>query len=180
MSAARYKLAPTVLIDAVPELLEASVRANAEQQSGKVAAELSGHAHWNHLDLVAGIPYVTLQSLIENVHEDAGSGKLGVAWAAGPRTSIRGSVGSFHRAPSLLELFGNRGALRGNPTLRPERATAAEKRVAELEDEVASESELEKKINNLEGQRDELVERLEKVLARIDGALAAAEESDTD
>lgn len=42
MSAARYKLAPTVLIDAVPELLEASVRANAEQQSGRVAERQSG------------------------------------------------------------------------------------------------------------------------------------------
>ena len=48
----------------------AAVRAVLEE-SGQVAAVLSGHAHWNHLDLVAGIPYVTLQSLIENVHEDA-------------------------------------------------------------------------------------------------------------
>ena len=47
----------------------AAVRAVLEE-SGQVAAVLSGHAHWNHLDLVAGIPYVTLQSLIENVHED--------------------------------------------------------------------------------------------------------------
>lgn len=41
------------------------------EQSGKVRAVFNGHAHWNHLDLVAGVPYVTLQSLIENVDDDA-------------------------------------------------------------------------------------------------------------
>lgn len=39
--------------------------------SGKVVAVFNGHAHWNHLDLVEGIPYVTLQSLVENLDEDA-------------------------------------------------------------------------------------------------------------
>lgn len=39
--------------------------------SGKVRAVLSGHAHWNHLSVLGGIPYVTLQSLIENLDEDA-------------------------------------------------------------------------------------------------------------
>jgi Icc protein len=41
------------------------------EQSGKVAAVFSGHAHWNHFDLVGGIPYITIQSLIENVDDDA-------------------------------------------------------------------------------------------------------------
>jgi hypothetical protein len=40
------------------------------EASGKVAAVFSAHAHWNHLGLVRGIPYVTLQSLTENVDED--------------------------------------------------------------------------------------------------------------
>jgi iron complex outermembrane receptor protein len=74
----------------------------------------------------------TLPPPAEDVTEGAGSGKIGVAWAAGPRTSVRGSVGTFHRPPSLLELFGNRGALRGNPTLRPERASSAELGVAHV------------------------------------------------
>ncbi len=39
--------------------------------SGRVLAVFNGHLHWNHLDLVGGIPYVTLQSLIENVDDDA-------------------------------------------------------------------------------------------------------------
>ena len=34
-------------------------------------AVFNGHVHWNHLDLAGKIPYVTIQSLIENVEEDA-------------------------------------------------------------------------------------------------------------
>ncbi|AKT40048.1 metallophosphoesterase family protein [Chondromyces crocatus] len=40
------------------------------QQHG-VRAVFNGHLHWNHLDVIAGIPYVTVQSLIENLDEDA-------------------------------------------------------------------------------------------------------------
>lgn len=41
------------------------------EQSGRVRAVVCGHAHWNHLSVIAGIPYITLQSLIENVDDDA-------------------------------------------------------------------------------------------------------------
>jgi len=41
------------------------------EQSGRVRAVFNGHLHWNHIDVIAGIPYVTVQSLIENVDEDA-------------------------------------------------------------------------------------------------------------
>ncbi|MCC6213298.1 MAG: metallophosphoesterase [Polyangiaceae bacterium] len=41
------------------------------EASGKVALVLNGHAHWNHLDVCGGIPYVTLQSVVENLDEDA-------------------------------------------------------------------------------------------------------------
>lgn len=47
---------------AVREVIEAS---------GKVLAVFNGHVHWNHLDIIKGIPYVTLQSLIENLDDDA-------------------------------------------------------------------------------------------------------------
>jgi 3',5'-cyclic-AMP phosphodiesterase len=36
-----------------------------------VLAVFNGHLHWNHLDVIRGVPYVTLQSLIENLDEDA-------------------------------------------------------------------------------------------------------------
>jgi 3',5'-cyclic-AMP phosphodiesterase len=41
------------------------------EESGKVLAVFNGHVHWNHLDIIRGIPYVTLQSLIENLDDDA-------------------------------------------------------------------------------------------------------------
>jgi 3',5'-cyclic AMP phosphodiesterase CpdA len=41
------------------------------EASGKVVAVFNGHVHWNHLDVIAGIPYFTLQSLIENLDDDA-------------------------------------------------------------------------------------------------------------
>lgn len=41
------------------------------EASGKVRAVFNGHVHRNHLDVIGGIPYVTLQSLIENIEDDA-------------------------------------------------------------------------------------------------------------
>lgn len=41
------------------------------EESGKVRVVFNGHVHRNHLDLIRGIPYVTVQSLIENLDEDA-------------------------------------------------------------------------------------------------------------
>lgn len=38
---------------------------------GDVRAVFNGHLHWNHLDLIEGIPFVTVQSLIENLDDDA-------------------------------------------------------------------------------------------------------------
>jgi Icc protein len=50
------------------------------EESGRVRIVLNGHLHWNHLDVVAGIPYVTVQSLIENLDEDA-PGRVAAAHA---------------------------------------------------------------------------------------------------
>jgi 3',5'-cyclic AMP phosphodiesterase CpdA len=41
------------------------------EASGRVRAVFNGHLHWNHLDLIGAIPYVTVQSLIENLDDDA-------------------------------------------------------------------------------------------------------------
>lgn len=48
--------------------------------SGKVILVLNGHLHWNHVDLHNGIPYVTVQSLVENVEDDA-PGRVAAAHA---------------------------------------------------------------------------------------------------
>jgi Icc protein len=50
------------------------------EASGKVLAVFNGHLHWNHLDVVGGIPYVTVQSLIENLDDDA-PGRAAAAYA---------------------------------------------------------------------------------------------------
>ncbi len=41
------------------------------EQSGRVVAVFNGHVHWNHLDVIRGIPYVTIQSMTENLDDDA-------------------------------------------------------------------------------------------------------------
>jgi 3',5'-cyclic-AMP phosphodiesterase len=38
---------------------------------GQVRAVFNGHLHWNHLDVIGGVPYVTIQSLVENLDDDA-------------------------------------------------------------------------------------------------------------
>ncbi|MFZ5896491.1 MAG: metallophosphoesterase family protein [Myxococcota bacterium] len=50
------------------------------EASGKVIAVFNGHVHWNHLDVIRGIPYVTLQSLTENLDDDA-PGRPAAAYA---------------------------------------------------------------------------------------------------
>jgi 3',5'-cyclic AMP phosphodiesterase CpdA len=50
------------------------------EESKKVIAVFNGHVHWNHFDVIAGIPYVTLQSLIENLDDDA-PGRVAAAHA---------------------------------------------------------------------------------------------------
>jgi calcineurin-like phosphoesterase family protein len=66
-----------------PQICRVAERRKARQvieQSGKVACVINGHVHWNHLDVIRGIPYVTLQSLIENLDDDA-PGRPAAAWA---------------------------------------------------------------------------------------------------
>jgi iron complex outermembrane receptor protein len=80
-------------------------------------------------DFVAGSEG-TLPAPAADVTEDGWSGKLGVAYSLAGGTTIRGSAGSAFRSPNLLELFGDRGSLRGNPGLRAERSRAVELGVA--------------------------------------------------
>jgi len=47
---------------------------------GGVRAVFNGHLHWNHFDCIASIPYITIQSLIENV-DDSAPGRAAAAHA---------------------------------------------------------------------------------------------------
>jgi predicted phosphodiesterase len=40
-------------------------------QAPRVVAVFNGHVHWNHFDVIGGVPYITLQSLVENLDDDA-------------------------------------------------------------------------------------------------------------
>jgi len=64
---------------------------NVLEESKKVIAVFNGHVHWNHLDVIEGIPYITVQSLTENVDEDA-PGRPAAAWAEAELTERRLTV----------------------------------------------------------------------------------------
>lgn len=49
--------------------------------SGKVRLALNGHAHWNHLQMIGGIPYLTIQSLTENVEPSLPDGRAAGSYA---------------------------------------------------------------------------------------------------
>jgi 3',5'-cyclic AMP phosphodiesterase CpdA len=72
------------------------------ERSGKVHAVFNGHAHWTHCDVVSGIPYVTLQSLIENVDEDA-PGRPARAHAVVDATERRIHVRVFGEQPIAMQ-----------------------------------------------------------------------------
>jgi 3',5'-cyclic-AMP phosphodiesterase len=50
------------------------------RESGKVRVIVNGHVHRNHFDVVDGLPFVTVQSLVENLDEDA-PGRPAAAYA---------------------------------------------------------------------------------------------------
>lgn len=58
--------------------------------------------------------------------EIAPSGHLGASLILDPAAVISAHAGALRRSPSFVELYGDRGALRGSPTLRPERALSAD------------------------------------------------------
>lgn len=72
--ASEQRLEGNLWFEARPHLCRVAERGQLRrvfEQSGKVIAVFNGHVHWNHFDVIAGIPYVTVQSLIENLDDDA-------------------------------------------------------------------------------------------------------------
>lgn len=64
---------------------------------------LNGHLHWNHLDVIGGVPYVTLQSLVENVDDDE-PGHPAAAWAVVRLTEQWAHVTVEGREPARYQL----------------------------------------------------------------------------
>lgn len=73
-SASEQVLDDSRWFSAAPHLALVRNRADLRQivrESGKVLAVFNGHLHRNHVDVIGGVPYITIQSLIENVDDDA-------------------------------------------------------------------------------------------------------------
>jgi hypothetical protein len=63
-------MADALTIGIVTDLHRSDLRRILER-SGRVRVVFNGHLHLNHLNVIRNIPYVTVQSLIENVDDDA-------------------------------------------------------------------------------------------------------------
>ncbi len=84
---------------------------------------------WEHLHDDIGGPMgrgTLAASDPETRDHDLVTPRLGLRWDARPWLAVKANVGRNERAPSFSELFGNRGSIRGNPELVPERALNAD------------------------------------------------------
>jgi 3',5'-cyclic AMP phosphodiesterase CpdA len=73
------------------------------EKSGRVLGVFNGHVHWNHFDLIGSIPYFTLQSLTENLDDDA-PGRPAASWAVCDIDEHRLHVRIAGAAPALYQV----------------------------------------------------------------------------
>jgi 3',5'-cyclic-AMP phosphodiesterase len=73
------------------------------EESGRVRAVFNGHLHRNHFDVIRGIPYVTIQSLTENLDEDA-PGRAAATYAVVQATASRIVVRVHGRDPARYQI----------------------------------------------------------------------------
>ena len=64
--------------------------------------------------------------------------RLGVRWTVDPTVTVKANAGRYLRPPDTTELFGDRGAMVGNPDLRPERGLSADLGAAWQPDDAVS------------------------------------------
>lgn len=77
------------------------------EASGKVRVVFNGHVHRNHVDVIGGIPYVTVQSLIENLDDDA-PGRPAAAFAVARIDERRITVRVGGNDPARYQFEGGR------------------------------------------------------------------------
>ncbi len=100
-----------------------------------VAAALEPNLEWNRLRLRPGLrversedrfdaatlaPTPTRAATAE-IRRWSTTLQLGARWELSPTLALKGSLARSERLPTLLERFGDRGTVQGNPQLRPER-----------------------------------------------------------
>lgn len=124
-----------------PVALEPVVRARRESFGGsvQVIGDLDT-TRWSALagldgELRLGPVRLAPAAGVELLRDEGGAGadaralvtaRLGASWTPARWFELRANVGHFERAPTLPERYGDRGFIRGNPALRPERALNAD------------------------------------------------------
>jgi 3',5'-cyclic-AMP phosphodiesterase len=73
------------------------------EESKKVRVVFNGHVHRNHFDVIRGIPYVTIQSMIENLDEDA-PGRPAAAHALAVLTETRTTIRVHGNDPARYQI----------------------------------------------------------------------------
>lgn len=73
------------------------------EESRKVRVVFNGHVHRNHIDVIRGIAYVTIQSLIENLDEDA-PGRPAAAYAVATLDETRTVVRVLGSDPARYQI----------------------------------------------------------------------------
>jgi iron complex outermembrane receptor protein len=109
------------------DLISASLEDVIPLGNWTLAPSLRGE--WRH-DTPEAAGDGTLPTSAEEVRQARWSGKLGVSYEINKTCAARGSAGTFFRNPNLVEMFGDRGFIAGNPTLRPESGAGVEAGVA--------------------------------------------------
>ncbi|HVJ94226.1 MAG TPA: metallophosphoesterase [Labilithrix sp.] len=87
------------------------------EASGKVRVVFNGHVHRNHLDVISGIPYVTIQSLIENLDEDA-PGRPAAAYAVATLDDERTTIRVYGSDPARYQIEHARSSSEGGAQLQ--------------------------------------------------------------
>jgi len=138
---AAFELGAAAALTLGPVALEPVVRARRESFGGSVQSvgDLDT-TRWSALvglDAALRLGPVRLAPAagVELLRDEGGTGsdaraivtaRVGGQWAPLRWLELRANVGHFERAPTLPELYGDRGFVRGNPALRPERALNAD------------------------------------------------------
>lgn len=100
----------------------ASASIDAQRWSALVGYELEARAGSLRVTQGAGV-----EALVDRGPEGEGTrapftARLGAVWSPRPGLEVRANGGHAQRAPTLPELYGDRGFIRGDASLRPERA----------------------------------------------------------
>lgn len=126
----RDDLRATLILDGRAEDFRADDAArDTSLPASRVAGGLGGELDWRPIARVT----ILGSARADARHDRATSGDSGEAWPSGhvgasfaiaPELVVSAHAGALARPPSFLELYGNGGALLGDPTLRSERATS--------------------------------------------------------